>query len=237
MNQVHEIELLSGADCDRIHRDVHGLRKRWIQRHPDLPFFTLGAAAYLDATGGRFSSYVELAAVENPALEENFGRLHEKLLESIGDFVQAPCVTESRLALPGFHVFLGHPDFDRPLASKHFDLQYEAIDWSGIGEPQPERQLSITVPIRVPAAGASLRVWDVTWEQVRDADQESRRRLAAANRQARNHSYRMGVVAIHSGHLFHQIAPFVDPLPDDERLTLQAHALPVNDGERWIVYW
>ena len=47
----------------------------------------------------------------------------------------------------------------------------------------------------------------------------------------------MGVMAIHSGHLFHQIAPFVDPLPDDERLTLQAHALPVNEGERWIVYW
>jgi hypothetical protein len=237
MSSVQEIEILSGEECDRVHRDVHDLRRRWIRRHTTFPFFTLGAAVYLDATGGRLSSYVDLAAAENPVLEEHFGWLQERVLENVRDFVQAPCVTDPRLALPGFHVFIGHPEFVRPMASKHFDLQYEAIDWSGIGEPEPSRQLSITVPIRVPSNGATLRVWDVSWEQARDADKEARRRLAQANRRATSHPYRAGVMAIHSGHLLHQIGPFVDPQPDDERLTLQAHALPVNEGERWIVYW
>ena len=237
MDLVREIQLLSDAECDRVHRGVHSLRERWIARRRDVPFFTLGAASYLDASDGRFSSYSELAGVENEVLEEKFGWLHEKLLECIGGVVQAPCDTDPRLALPGFHVFIGHPAFERPVASKHFDLQYETIDWGELGKPQPAQQLSITLPIRVPTGGAALRVWDVTWEQARTADRESRRRLAAANRQPKIHPYRTGAVAIHSGHLLHQIAPFIDPVPDDERITLQAHALPVNDGERWVVYW
>lgn len=237
MDQVQEIQLLSDAECDRVYQDVHNLRDRWIARRSDVPFFTLGAAAYLDATDGRFSSYSELAGIENEALKENFGWLHERFLECIRDFVQAPCDTHPRFALPGFHVFIGHPAFERPVASKHFDLQYKTIDWSEVGTPRPAQQLSITVPIRVPTGGAALRVWGVTWEQAREANPESRRRLAEANRHPTNHPYRTGVVAIHSGHLLHQIAPFVDPLPEDERITMQAHALPVNDGDRWVVYW
>lgn len=237
MSLKYEIDLLSAAECDRVHEDVHELRERWIRRRPEVPFFTLGAAVYLDATDGRFASYAELARRDNPVLERSFGWLHERLLAALSEAVGAPCVTHSALALPGFHVFLGHPDFARPMASKHFDLQYEAIDWSGIGTPDPASQLSVTVPVRVPAGGAALRVWDVSWEDARGADRDTRRRLAAANRYPTIHPYRPGVVAIHTGHLLHQIAPFVDPEPDDERLTMQAHALPVDDGDRWIVYW
>ncbi|MGD8439583.1 MAG: hypothetical protein PVG53_03535 [Holophagae bacterium] len=237
MNLLAEIDLLTDDECDRVHHAVHELEERWIRRRAGIPFFTLGAAAYLDATQDRFDSYVERARIENPVLEQSFGWLHDRLLDAVADIVAAPCTTHPRLALPGFHVFFGHPSFARPVASKHFDLQYEAIDWSGIGAPDPARQLSITLAIRVPSGGAALKVWNVSWDDVRDADRETRRRLAAANRQASDHPYRPGVVAVHSGHLLHQIAPFVEPKPDDERLTMQAHALPVDDGDRWIVYW
>jgi len=237
MSLQAEIELLTEEECDRAHHAVHELRERWIRRQEGVPFFTLGAAAYLDATKDRFGSYIERARNENPVLKRSFGWLHQRLLEAVSGTVAAPCTMHPRLALPGFHIFLGHPSFARPVASKHFDLQYQAIDWSGIGAPDPTRQLSITLPIRVPSGGAALRVWNVSWDELRDADRDTRRRLAAANRQAASHAYRPGVVVVHSGHVLHQIAPFVEPTPDDERLTMQAHALPVDDGDRWIVYW
>jgi hypothetical protein len=42
-------------------------------------------------------------------------------------------------------------------------------------------------------------------------------------------------MVLHSGHQLHQIAPAPKLVEGDERLTLQAHAVPATDG--WIVYW
>lgn len=237
MPMTDEVEILTATECGRVHEAVHDLRGAWTRRRPGLPFFTLGAASYLDAAQDGFIAYVERAAVTNPVLASHFGWLQERLLEAVSDLVGAPAVHAPVFALPGFHIFEYHQGFARPIASKHFDLQYERLNWTGIGEPEPERQLSLTLSIRLPSGGAALRLWHVGWDEVRNADADERRRLAAAHRTPELRPYNEGRLAVHSGHLLHQIAPFTDPRPGDERLTLQAHALPVDSGDRWIVYW
>ena len=55
-----EIPLLSAAECAAARETVFALSERWIARHALVPFFTLGAASYLDA-GRRAPSYQERA--------------------------------------------------------------------------------------------------------------------------------------------------------------------------------
>ena len=43
----------------------------------------------------------------------------------------------------------------------------------------------------------------------------------------------VGHLAVHTGHQLHQIAPTKDVQASDRRMTMQAHALPV-DG-RWLI--
>jgi hypothetical protein len=47
--------------------------------------------------------------------------------------------------------------------------------------------------------------------------------------------YTPGAIALHSGHLMHQIGEIDEVAPGDERVTLQGHAL-FHKGE-WKLYW
>ncbi len=40
---------------------------------------------------------------------------------------------------------------------------------------------------------------------------------------------------IHSGFFLHEIATVIDPNPNQERITCQAHVVRVNQG--WLLYW
>lgn len=232
---LKEIEVLSTEECDEIRGRIHALREHWIPRRPDVPFFTLGTASYLDATNGRAAQYSAGAERTNPVLAEHFSELHQRLLEKLAAEVGEPCRLEQGLAYPGFHVFGYHPMFTKPLASVHFDMQYLSIDWSAYGKLDFDRQVSITLSIRLPAGGGGLRVWNINQLDLRKLSKEDAAAMQRANAEPEYHPYRVGTMVLHSGHQLHQIAPAPKLVEGDERLTLQAHAVPATDG--WIVYW
>jgi hypothetical protein len=226
--------LLDETEIARVRAAVHAERERWVRRHPTYPFFTLGTASYLDAGHG-FGAYQDLAQQMNPVLHGHVGWVHDRLRDAVSALVGAEATFDDRLALPGFHVYLDAPDHPPIAASLHFDRQYELIDWREIGVPDIDQQLSLTLSITLPASGAGLLVWNVNRAAIEAMTPEDRQAHMAANRTATRHAYTPGHLVAHSGHQLHQIAPTTDPRPDDERITMQAHALPV-DG-KWVVYW
>jgi hypothetical protein len=232
---LQELVLLTPEECERVHDDVHALRDRWIQRRPGLPFFTLGVASYLDAVNGNFANYRERARQLNPILKEHFGFLYERLCERLSAELGMPVRLDDDLAFPGFHIFLAHPEFTKPIASVHYDMQFQLIDWSAYGAVDTDRQLSLTLAIRMPRAGSGLQVWDINQLALRELSKEERTVKARENKVGRYHRYEPGAVVVHSGYQLHQIAPAKEMVEDDERLTLQAHAVPTE--REWILYW
>jgi hypothetical protein len=237
---LDEIEVLSQAECDDIRERIHSLREHWISRRPDVPFFTLGTASYLDAPNGRAAQYREGAQRTNPVLAAHFADLYETFRGKLSDQLGAPCRFEDDLAYPGFHVFGYHPLFLKPLASVHFDMQYLSIDWSAHGgiDGGPldfDRQVSITLSIRLPKGGGGLRVWNINQLELRRMTAQEAAAVKQANAEPEYHPYRAGAMVLHSGHQLHQIAPAPSLSEGDERITLQAHAVPDERG--WIVYW
>jgi hypothetical protein len=142
---------------------------------------------------------------------------------------------DDRVALPGFHIFLTDPSTPPPAASVHYDMQYEHIDWDGWGTPDRDKQLSLTLTFALPASGGGLLVWNINRLEIEKMGEAERRAHTTANRHASYHAYTVGHLVVHSGHLLHQIAASKDLQPTDQRITMQAHALPV-DGQ-WVIYW
>ena len=198
-----------------------------------VPFFTLGAASYLDAGGRRRPSYEERASRDNPLLRTHFSWLYERLRTAIGDHLGEPVDFHAAFALPGFHVFERCMIFERSFASMHRDLQYRALDWTG-DEPDFDRPISFTVPMAMPSAGAGLELWDLhaaDLDGLSDAEVTAR----AAAETPVYHPYRLGVVNLHSGHQLHRIAPMAFGDDVSERMTLQGHG--VRCGGTWRLYW
>jgi DNA polymerase (family 10) len=75
------IPVLDAAEVARVHADVHAARPRWMRRDPVHPFFTLGAASYLDARRGQFAHYQALARGGNAELAGSFRRRRD----TVGD--------------------------------------------------------------------------------------------------------------------------------------------------------
>ncbi len=232
---VRDRELLDAAQVTSVLERLHALRECWVQRHPDGPFYTFGAPSYLDGDAHDDSRYRARAAHDNPLLREHFSDLLEALRRAIEAFVGAPAEYDDTIGLPGFHVFEAHPAFRTPVASIHVDRQYRCIRWPDGTELDERRQISATVCLQLPTGGGGLRVWPVDSLQLPDMDADQRRALLQRHRTPELHPYQVGRLALHSGHLFHQIAPMPEALPGEARVTLQAHALPRNG--RWLIYW
>lgn len=226
------LPLLDAAECARALETVLAHREAWTARLPGAPFYTLGAASYLDAAAGA-APYYAVAAELNPLLERGFGWLYERLLPALASHLGADAAFEPRAARPGFHVFLAHPSFGRPLARIHFDLQYLNLEWDGGRDLS--RPVSFTLPVRLPRAGAGLNTWNIAKPEY-DAMTPGQRERIGDDHPPDRVPYEEGVLVCHSGTLLHQIAPASRPMdPDDMRVTLQGHALPGEGGYR--VYW
>ena len=233
-DMVERIPLLSPPECRRVLAQVEAHRADWLPRYPGLPFYTLGAASYLDAGPGR-DGYYEKAASFNPLLEREFGWLYDRLRGALADHLRTAVTFEPRAARPGFHVFLAHPAFRRPLARVHFDLQFQDLEWTDEAEMDFTRPFSFTLAVRLPRSGAGLRIWE-TDKAVYDALSPEARERVTRETPLHYVPYREGELICHSGLVLHQIAPAGDAMqPDDMRVTLQGHALPGRDGHH--VYW
>ncbi len=233
METIKRLELLDAEECEQACRQVDKLEPHWLQRLPGLPYYTLGAASYLDAAQDQ-GLYKRRAAKYNPLLAAELGWLQERvrlaLASHIGsDFVQAP-----EAARPGFHIFGFHRQFRQPMASIHFDRQNEDIPWRNAHELDASRPLTFTLPICLPRSGAGLNTWDIHWQDCR-RDGLMCPELLAEALSSTYVPYSEGVLMVHSGTMLHQIAAVPDMQPKDRRITLQGHALKRNGI--FQMYW
>lgn len=235
MKQLERISILDEARSSEIREHVMELRSSWVQRHPQLPSFTLGAASYLDARHSGADAYLTLARRFNPQLVERFASLYDEVLGSLSSFVGEKVDVTRELALPGFHIFLADRAFEQPVADVHFDLQYQWIDWEPYGGIDPQTQISFTLPVRIPKGGAGLTIWKSDWMSVAHLDPSERAARIRSTTEQVEERYEQGVLVIHTGHWLHRISPARNVEPDDQRITLQGHAIRTGSG--WVAYW
>lgn len=217
--------LLTPDECTRARAAVDKLILYWTPRHPDLPSFTVGAAAYLDIPTDGVRQYYTRATRARRALHRELGWIYDKLTAAIEAALGAPAAITTQYAPPGFHIFQWHPRLGELSPKVHFDLQHEHLDWRTSPNMDPDRRFSFTVPITIPAAGAGLYVWPITHGQaVPDAPPD-----------ATYHAYRVGDLFLHDGFHLHQIAADRPMNEGEERVTFQGHGV-LDDGV-WQLYW
>lgn len=178
-----------------------------------LPFYTLGAASYLDARWGE-AAYITKAQEQNITLVTRLRHFYQLLLSQLGIILQEPCFyDDDAKALPGFHIFKSHPDFTKDdVASIHSDKQYQLLKWTGLIEDT----FSFTLPIELPASGGGLNYW--------------------SNKEGPFFwPYKVGTLVYFFGDMVHQIAPFKEFEQDQWRITMQGHGVRIN--KRWHIYW
>jgi hypothetical protein len=230
LSTLGEIDVLSAAECDEVAEAVLGERDRWTPRSPTGLFATLGVNAYMDLAQAADvdTSYFGAAHGTNLILRQRFAGVHGQLARALEAELGLPARYAGDLAMPGFHIWAGDGIPTRPVTSIHFDLQYQRL----LTRPEYARAsgtVSFTLPIRLPAAGSSLRVWPCHYPG--DLDR------VAAIRQTEPEvvPYHLGRALVHSGHVLHQIGVTPVVRPDDVRITLQGHGLVL--GDELVLYW
>lgn len=207
--------LLDEAACDDWVLRVSLLARHWRQRHADVPFYSLGLAAYLDAGAASASPYWDRPERDrsNRLLAAHFGALLQLVQDCLERHCALPALLAPEAAWPGFHIYLPHPAFAGPVASVHRDLQYRDV-FAG-RHFGAQDLLSFTLPLSVPA-GSGLHLW--------------RREDAQPDFIA----YRHGQMIVHDGLALHQ-AVLACGQGGLERITLQGHAVRL-DGQL-LLYW
>lgn len=222
-------------ECKAIHEQVLSLDQNWINRAGGfLPIFTLGTASYLDSSKADDSVYRRKALQTNPLLHKHFATLYQRLCDLLSHILGVPVALDDSLAHPGFHIFLGNKKFEKPLASCHFDLQFQSIKWDNYKEVDFEHPISFTCPFAMPKTGSGLNYWDIEKQNFLSSTPEE----IQAMRQTKEtlyFPYALGNLVLHQGLVLHQIAPSKDITLEDERITLQGHGLLCDGVMR--IYW
>lgn len=238
---ITSIPLLTEEYCLQTYNLVGSLREIWIQRGRAAPFFSLGAATYLDVSypDKAGPTYYDKVRRYNPILQEHFGWLYDSVRAALEEYLKAPTCYKEDFALPGFHIWLSGALSTRPVASIHFDLQYWSHNWSESDAPDFTRIISFTLPIRLPKNGGGLNIWDVTHGEFVEA---YNRGLVSSAEELQHvkkktlYPYKVGDLVVHSGDMLHQVAPVAEQVYNsDERITLQGHG--VCCAGEWKLYW
>jgi len=217
---------------------VFELRSEWTIRTNhflEIPFYSLGAAVYLDVIDEDLLQYTNSYQKQNPILKNNFSNLHNQIFQTLKEIYSYEFVSYERSALPGFHIFLTDDVFEIPLASRHCDLQYLKIDWGDL-VLDLSRTLSFTLYLKLPKNGGGIYYWDRFYEELKAYDQEEKEQLLHES-QRHLKIFKEGDLFIHNGHQFHQIAPFFDIQEDDQRISLQGHAIFSPSVNKYLVHW
>lgn len=231
VDTLGELDVLPAEECDRVADRVLDLREVWTTRSPSGNFCTLGVNAYMDLAQARDvnGSYYRPAREVNSLLRARFPDVHGALSTALTQALGMPVRFANDLAVPGFHIWTADGIPSRAGASIHFDLQYLRL----LENPRyaaATGTLSFTLPIRLPAAGSSLRVWPEFTYPDRAGQLD-----AAAAIEPVVVTYSLGRALVHSGHLLHQIGPTPAVRPDDVRITMQGHGLVMDD--ELLLYW
>jgi|SRR5581483_4698784 len=224
-------DLFSLEECDDLSERVLSLRSAWTRRGQD--FYSLGTAAYLDATADR-TAYLEAARRTNETLRAGFDDTYEILCEFFEDLLGDPVELTGELALPGFHVFEydGSPrgGAEEVAGRAHFDLQFMSalpVDVPLTGT------MSFTVTVEEPSGGAALEVWPLRYSEVNTIAGSVQDYARATP--SRRVVYAIGGVTVHDGQVLHAIGASGDPRPRGRRITMQGHAARIDDV--WTLYW
>jgi hypothetical protein len=227
-------ECLTEEEVKKTLELVHSLKEWWEARAgKGIPFYTLGAASYIDAAERGAYYYKMKAERTNPLLLEHFSFLYEHLLAVLEKFCGKKVMFEKELALPGFHIFQYYELFKKPIASPHYDLQFDRFTWNyknvDYGHP-----LSFTLALALPSGGGGLNYWDLYYNDFKELNRAEMAEVAAKS-PMHYLPYEVGKIAIHEGFMLHRIAPAKEMKPGDERITLQGHGLICDDILR--IYW
>jgi hypothetical protein len=219
MSEVQHHAMLTPAACDSWTQQVLACQAQWTRRHPDVPFYTLGMAAYLDckssaqaAPGAALYRQRILRDASNAMLMAQFEPLYQSLCQCIARLYGMPATLASEhAALPGFHIHLPHPSFAGDVASIHRDLQFQQVFPNE--SLQPEQVITFTLPISLPP-GAGLYLWQ---QEVKTF-----------------HPYAQGQLVIHSGLCTHQaVLRCAGDVPP--RIAFQGHGVLRDNGI--ALYW
>ena len=219
MPEVNHHDMLSAPACAHWTQTVMAAQPQWTRRHPVVPFYTLGMAAYLDCKPHIGASpatalYLQriLRDASNNLLMAQFGPLYQHLCARVTEIYGRPAqLIPEQAALPGFHIHLPHPTFGGDVASVHRDLQYQQVFPNET--LTREQVITFTLPISLPP-GSGLSLW-----------QEEEKSF---------HPYKVGELVIHSGLLTHQaVLRCAGPVPP--RIALQGHGVLRDNAI--ALYW
>jgi hypothetical protein len=230
---LSEHDVLDLRECELVRNEVLELRQHWTSRSERSGFFSLGAAAYLDAPQCR-DAYLKSAHITNPLLHRAFQKLYVRVQQFFEALFEQPVYFDPELALPGFHIFVSRvaqQERQNVADRAHFDLQWMHT----LPGRHPAATLSFTLPIEVPSCGASMAIWQARYQ---DAVRGGFTGIQYASRhQPRTLPYTPGRLVVHDGLLLHAIGPAPVPTiaPYGNRITLQGHG--VRLAGRWLLYW
>jgi RimK-like ATP-grasp domain len=233
-------QILTTEQCDQIYQQIESLRQYWLPRGSETSLFcTLGAASYLDC-GDYFDAqdtYWQKASRYNPLLLKHFGWLYKLVKEYLETQLNAPVNYRSNAAYPGFHLWLSQAIPTLPVASMHFDLQYQYLSWENQDDIDFSNTFSFTLPIQLPASGGGLNLCDLNYLEYLNIRRHNQIDwdLIPRFRNQNYHPYQVGEIVMHSGHTMHQIAPTSVAKVSDRRVTFQGHGVYVDDT--WQIYW
>lgn len=232
-SRTASLNLLSEDECSKVRSTVYEVQEFWLKRNLYLPFYTLGVASYLDAAQSP-PDYYRKAQIYNPILYDRLGWLYERLSDRLAQLLKAPTSYQQKSALPGFHIYLACKLFEQPIASIHCDSQYNLINWESRDRTDFNNPISFTLAISLPKFGGGLNIWNLHYHEIANTSRSEFVQLVKS-RTKTYYPYQIGQLILHSGHTVHQIAPAKNIQLDDERITLQGHAL-FSQGS-WQIYW
>lgn len=152
--------------------------------------------------------YIGLAAKHNGALVEAFSDVYRALFDGLGEFFGKSVVFHPNGAVPGFHVFTGKSVTAE--GEKHLDTPYQRVLW-----PEPfDTPFSFTVAL---TDGAGMNVWTGDGQHYEP--------------------YGVGLLYIHTGLFYHQIAKPAHLSDDNPRITLQGHGARLGFSDKIAVYF
>ncbi|AEK61882.1 hypothetical protein CFU_2052 [Collimonas fungivorans Ter331] len=247
------LRLFSQAAADDIVQRLLNLDAFWLPRHPQLPFYTLGATNYYDITGNPAKPYLRLARQYNPFLLENFSDVYRALLAGLQEQLGQPVDFLADAALPGFHIFGGHADFTArdehdvlhgewfqrrdghgfPGNPIHVDTAHLALGLPAAVAGVPLPTLSFTLALCLPEEGAGMKIWPLRLANIADLGGQQQMQLLQ-DCASRLVAYQAGGLFVHSGDYYHQARGL--PVQDGQyRITLQGHGAWL-DGQ-WRLFW
>lgn len=239
-NLVTEKNLLSFEECKQAIETIDALKNFW-RKHPweapyqefDIPFYTLGAASYLDL-GLRDNAYMKLCKETNQVLKKNFSWLYEKTLNLLKKELRAPVIlNDHNLGIPGFHIQCQSPVFLKTPRFFHFDLHDRILPWRNTYDSR--HTLQFTVPIELPYAGGGVDYLNYDLET--HEKQNGPTWIQKKPQQEIWHTpYQIGKVYFQNSHWAHRMA-WWPKLSDksERRISFQGHGV-FTQGQ-WQIYW